>query len=170
MKKLNTKGGFTLIELLVVVLIIGILSSIALPQYTKAVEKSRATEAFTFLSDWVNAQAIYKMTTGHYAKATTQSQPSADLDITLPSAGLKYFTIADSTTGTGTPGTETASIKLTRNGTSTAYSFTVTMTNQTDGSDSVARVCGGTICGTLVNGLKTGTGTVSGAWTTTATP
>ena len=55
------KKGFTLIELLVVVLIIGILSSVALPKYSRAIEKARMVEAKQMLSDIYKAKKIYKM-------------------------------------------------------------------------------------------------------------
>lgn len=74
---LNNKG-FTLIELLVVVLIIGILASVALPQYEKAVEKSRVTGVWTTLSSLVKAAEIYR-----YANGDSLYQIK-DFDIQIP--------------------------------------------------------------------------------------
>lgn len=56
MKKIKIKDckGFTLIELLVVVLIIGILSAMALPQYQKTVLRSRTAEV------WANLGTLNK--------------------------------------------------------------------------------------------------------------
>ncbi len=61
------RKGFTLIELLVVVLIIGILTSISIPQYFKTVEKTRLTEVYSVATAVKSAQMRYQTGTGAYA-------------------------------------------------------------------------------------------------------
>ena len=71
--------AFTLIELLVVVLIIGILAAIALPQYQKAVDKSRVATILPLMRRWADAYALYKMEHGSYMKDEgAWEHPSAD--------------------------------------------------------------------------------------------
>ena len=74
---LDTKA-FTLIELLVVVLIIGILAAIAVPQYQKAVEKSRGAQALTLVNSMVQALQTYYMANGSYPTSFEE------LDIDVP--------------------------------------------------------------------------------------
>ena len=68
---MNNKKGFTLIELLVVVLILGILAAMAMPQYFKAVERSRMTEAVTLLANIADAQQRKYMQVNKYTTAFT---------------------------------------------------------------------------------------------------
>lgn len=80
----NTKTkGFTLIELLVVVLIIGILASVALPQYEKAVAKSRLAEAMTNVKSMRDACNVLAMNVG-VAGCSGFDHEMDDLDIEIP--------------------------------------------------------------------------------------
>lgn len=99
MKSLSNKniGGFTLIELLVVVLIIGILASIALPSYTRAVEKSRLTEAEITLKALGDAKARCMLATGESINAGKCGQGDENdnnlftsMDIELPYPQTEY--------------------------------------------------------------------------------
>ena len=74
------KKGFTLIELLVVVLIVGILTAVALPQYQKAVEHANMVEAAVILRSIANANQLYYMQTGEYANENDIEK----LDVQVP--------------------------------------------------------------------------------------
>lgn len=136
---MNTKG-FTLIELLVVVLIIGVLAAVALPQYTTAIEKSRATEALTLSGSLRYAAERYLLQKEKWPK----NEDLKKLDIELPTNdscttttdgkfGGKNFCLSV-TTGTGT---DSYTITATR---SSGPSYSI-VTATDDGGKSWKRTC-----------------------------
>ena len=61
--------GFSLIELMIVVVIIGVLASIAIPNYTKYVRKSRTAEAEANINSIGQYEEQYYSENNRYASA-----------------------------------------------------------------------------------------------------
>ena len=78
------KQAFTLIELLIVVLIIGVLSAVALPQYRLAVLKSRYTQLVAM------GESIYQAAQSYYLANNAYPARFDALDIDIPGTGDSY--------------------------------------------------------------------------------
>jgi len=113
------KKGFTLIELIVVIIIVGILASVGMTQYTKVVEKGRAGEARLILGSLRTSEIAENVENGAYTTV-------AGLGVAAPTActTTHYFSYScSSSTGTCTA-TRCSSGGKTPNST-TAYTKTV---------------------------------------------
>lgn len=80
------KRGFTLLELIVVIIIVGILASIAVPTYFRAVERGRSGEGLSLLGVLRSAQMRY------YAQHGALTDNTTLLDVGYTTS--KYFTFA----------------------------------------------------------------------------
>jgi len=118
--------GFTLIELLVVVLIIGVLSAIALPQYRKAVEKTKAAQAQAVVKTLAQAQQAYYMANGEYA--TSFDELAVDMSAFTGNTQFNNYCAMDTRSNN-------------------EWSFQLLSWDSDDGSNSVRRVVAGRISG-----------------------
>ncbi len=110
------KHGFTLIELLVVVMVMGILTAIAMPQYRRSLDRSKAAEAMQLLPALFEARERWMIehactwTNGGYSCLNGETMSLAKLDIEAKGArsGTQLTTenflyeLLPSETGTGT--------------------------------------------------------------------
>jgi type IV pilus assembly protein PilE len=111
-------SGFTLIEVLIAVAVVGILTAIALPNYTAYVQRARLTEAFSSLATvqvsaeqfWSNNRtyvgltplpaattnftyALSGATTSAYTVTATGAGPSAGFAYTIDQSGARATTV-----------------------------------------------------------------------------
>ena len=101
------QGGFTLIELMIVVAIIGVLASIAVPQYQNYVGRAQAAEAFTATAGLRTDIGLYFSENGNFVGYQTVNntdsyivETAGDIDgqyisgVTLNGQASGGFTVA----------------------------------------------------------------------------
>ena len=77
---LSKAEGFTLIELLVVIVIVGILSAVAIPQFLNQVRRSRTAEAQAALTAVGRASEVYRLDFSQYPDDYTRIQYGCPTD------------------------------------------------------------------------------------------
>ena len=88
-RNFKSQNAFTLVELIVVVVIIGILSSIAIPSFQNASEKAKQKEASSMLASYAKAAQAY------YTEFGTAAQTAANLSEYMQITGCSKATTTE---------------------------------------------------------------------------
>jgi len=88
------KKSFTLIEIIIVIVIVGILSAIALPNFGIMREKQLDKEAKAVLKLIQAAERIYRMENGSYYSSSNIALINSNLRLGLPDTGTPNWTYA----------------------------------------------------------------------------
>jgi type IV pilus assembly protein PilE len=100
--------GFTLIELMIVVVIIGVLASIALPQYNDYIRRSQISEAVSTLLDY-RARMEQRFQDNRRFDTATAALPNGDgICSVAPGSftNLRFFTLTCTATDMNNDGTD----------------------------------------------------------------
>lgn len=131
MRRISSRG-FTLIEILIALVIVGVLSAIAINNYTKSVQKSNRADAKTALTQLQAQEEAYRFSGTSYTTLAnlpwatqmglgTQSKNKLyNLSIT-PAAPSSTFTITATATGSQTKDTDCQTFSINYLGVQQAY-------------------------------------------------
>ncbi|MCK4905702.1 prepilin-type N-terminal cleavage/methylation domain-containing protein [bacterium] len=104
---MDKSKGFTLAELLVVIIIVGILSSLAIPIFRQSVRRAMATEGYALVGAIRTAQRTY------FAEKNQYTSNWVDIEGNIEISNKKYFSSAPPTftaSGTGSGAVFTATV------------------------------------------------------------
>ena len=110
------RGGFTLLELIIGILIVSILATMAIPGFSRAVERTKVREAQAVLSAIYSAEKVYRLDQGSYGTccgstsnlvgANYLANPSDNENwaFSVPGGGGQTFTATATRSGGGYAG------------------------------------------------------------------
>lgn len=110
----HPSGAFTILELLVAIVILSILAAVAIPNFSRAVERGRVRDAQSVLAAIFEAERMYRLDEATFGRLVEDlvarrylSDPdpggttNADWDFTTPAVAAATFTARASRTGGG---------------------------------------------------------------------
>ena len=79
----TTSKGFTILEILMVLILLGVLTTIAVPMFTKAIKTIYRWNAFAMLGNIEQAQKVYRLENGFYYPQTGSQSDVGEINHNL---------------------------------------------------------------------------------------